>query len=210
MPMVAPRHGLVMMGGGTVIIGLTPPEPISVEPNGIPVGRTVDPVLPREGTAPPPEMAVVDPIGQPDAELIVPLMPLDADMADPLTPPPSKGLITLAALTGPPNTVAPQPPGKGLKPPGLISVAPRGIPVPIEPTDGSIVPIDPIVPVELLMPGVPRGEVTRMPEGGGTMLCACRVAHPNRITVVMANARRTASPFSSLSPNMREGREAYD
>ena len=150
MPVVAPRHGTVV-GGGTTIIGLVPPEPISVEPSGIPVGRTVDPVVPSEGRAPevtPVEVDVVEPVVQSDIE------PVDA-----VVPPPSNVPV---------YTAVPQPPRRGLRPPGVISVAPMGIPVPTEPMDGSVVPVDPIVPVEF-MPGAPSGEVAPIPEDGITL-----------------------------------------
>ena len=197
MPVVipfVPTHGVVLVVWGTVSIGLTPPELISVDPNGIPVGRTVDPVVPREGTTPPPEIAVVEPVVQPDAELIVPLMLFD-------TPP---------ALV-PPKTGLPQPPGMGLKPPGLISVAPNGIPVPVDPSAGNVVPVAPIIPVEPLMPGMPRGEVAPIPEGGIT-LCACSGLHPSKTTVAIANAARTASPPPCVpsKPNMRTRAAARD
>src|SRR4029077_5261190 len=171
---IVPRHGGVIAGGGTVSIGLTPPDPISVEPNGTPVGRTVEPLVPSDGTAAPeltpPEIAVVEPVVQPDIE---PVMPPDVDMVDPLIPP-----FIPEPLVIPPNVV-PQPPSIGLNPPGLISVAPIGIPVPVEPVVGNVVPVKPIIPVELLMPGMPRGDVGSITEAGGITLCACSGPHPN-------------------------------
>jgi hypothetical protein len=128
-PAVTPMHGVIAGGGGTVSIGLTPPELISVEPKGIPVGRTVVRVVPSDGTAPaektPPEIADVAAVVQP--ELIAPDMPPGADMVEPLVVLPAVPMVAPVVI---PLKVVSQLPGSGLKPPGIISVAPMGIPVP--------------------------------------------------------------------------------
>ena len=92
-------------------------------------------------------------------------------------------------LVIPVNPVVPQP-GSWPKPPGSISVAPSGIPVPVDPIDGKIVPIDLPDPVELIEPGMPRGEVAPNPEGIMT-LWACSGVQPNKSTVAITRARRT-------------------
>jgi len=128
-PAVAPMHGVIAGGGGMVSIGLTPPELISVEPKGIPVGRTVVRVVPSDGTTPaeetPPEIADVTAVVQP--ELIAPDMPPGANMVEALAVLPAGPMVAPVVV---PAKLVSQLPGRGLKPPGIISVAPMGIPVP--------------------------------------------------------------------------------
>jgi protein TonB len=158
---VAPTHGLVMTGGETVSGALRPPGLISVEPSGIALPPRVDPVLPPSEVTEPPE------VRPPEPAMVEPVMQPEPDMPDPLMPPPSK-VPGMPEPVIPVDPVVPQP-GSWPKPPGSISVAPRGIPVPVDPVDGRIVPIDPPDPVELIEPGMPRGEVAPNPEGVMTL-----------------------------------------
>jgi hypothetical protein len=176
---VAPTHGIVMTGGETVSGGLRPPGLISIAPSGI--------ALPPSGVTEPPEVAppepaVVEPVVQPD-------------MPDPVIPPPSK-VPGMPELVIPVDPVVPQP-GSWPKPPGSISVAPSGIPVPVDPADGRIVPTEPPDPVDPIEPGMPRGDVVPNPEGVMT-LRACSGVQPNRSTVAITRARRTGLSCSRV------------
>jgi hypothetical protein len=158
---VAPRlplpielgHGLVtLFGGETPIIGLTPALPTSVEPSGIAPPLSVEPVpMPAldSGEAVPVAAGVED--VQPGIEVV------DAVVVDPppsnveLVPVIEVELMPIVAATEPllPEVTDSDDPvdGHGLKPPGSISVAPIGMPVPLEP----------------LEPGMPSGDVAPIP-----------------------------------------------
>lgn len=111
----------MLVGGDTVIKGLTPPLSISVAPRGIVLPAWLNPEFDPDvesGEAVP----VEDTVG--DAQL-------DVEATDPagLYPPPSN--VEFVSLTLEPLLVDEQfALGAGLKPPGLISVAPNGMPVP--------------------------------------------------------------------------------
>jgi hypothetical protein len=150
MPMVVePVHGDgdVMLGTGTVISGLTPPLPISVEPSGIAPpfslrlalapaadsGEAV-PLIETEGESTHGVVAE-PPAGRPPPSKVevVPVVPVVPGEVVPVTP--SEELPALQVATG-----------AGLKPPGSISVAPSGMPVPVDPIE----------------PGTPSGDVARV------------------------------------------------
>jgi hypothetical protein len=134
---IVPLHELIVLpGAGTVIIELTPALSISVAPSGMVPPLRVNPLDPGIESG---EAVPLDKTAEEDVQF-------DVEAAEPAasSPPPSKVEL--------PAPVVPQlEPAAGLKPPGLISVAPSGIPVPFD-------PLDPLVP------GVPSGEVVPMAE----------------------------------------------
>jgi hypothetical protein len=186
-----PAHGVVVMvGPGTLIMGLTPALPISVEPSGSVPPESADDVfapgfdsgdavpvddnMPDDVEAQLPEVTVPIPVVPPpskvDAVPGVALVPAveDADAADVAIPEES---MPAAMQLGAP---AIEPIGAGLKPPGSISVAPSGIPV------GE---------AEDVEPGMPSGEVAPM-LGVPIAVCA-RLALPlNSIATASTNKRR--------------------
>jgi hypothetical protein len=136
--------GVSPTGGG---VGLRPPLPSSVEPSGIgpPLSLNWEPVV-----------VVVSGEAVPFEESGCNEAQPDIDMADPFAamPPPSKvevarmivPVVPAALIAYPPEPGARMPQfgfGAGLNPPGLISVAPNGMPVPLAPPE----------------PSGPRGEV---------------------------------------------------
>jgi hypothetical protein len=158
---VAPEQdGIELLDIGTVISGLTPPLLISVEPSGIvPPFNVKFEFVPTDesGDAVPVDVAVfTDAPGDAQTEVVV----------EP-NPPPSKvePIVDVEPMPEPFNPVVPEDipelavnplvlqfeSGAGLKPPGSISVAPRGIPVEL---------FDPLGPLE---PGTPSGDVVPMP-----------------------------------------------
>lgn len=159
---------------GTVINGLTPPLLISVEPSGIVPPFNVKfelvPIV-ESGDAVPVDVAV--------------LTDAPGDVVVEPNPPPSKvePMVDVEPMPDPFNPVMPEDipelavnplvlkfeSGAGLKPPGSISVAPRGIPVGL------------FDPLDALEPGTPSGDVGPRPDGLIT-LCACATVQPNRIT----------------------------
>jgi hypothetical protein len=182
---VSPPHGDgdVMPGGGTVIIGLTPPLSSSVESSGI---------------APPLSLALAfDP--SVDSDEAVPLIAgagerTHADVAEPAaaTPPPSKVVVAPVVPVVPfvSDDIPPDMPSgetfglhvepcTGLKPPGLISVAPSGMPVPLDPIE----------------PGMPSGDVARSP-GVLIVVCACAAPQLIRIAVAITSHRRIDTSWS--------------
>jgi hypothetical protein len=112
-------------GAGATSIGLTPPLPISKEPNGIP-GRATPPGVVGDVAAKdepllpdvvPPGIAAPAPISSPPPSYVV----LEPDIPDAGLP--------VAALVMPLPVIPIMPPGNGLSPGDASSVAPRGIPV---------------------------------------------------------------------------------
>ena len=179
---VAPAHdGTELLVIGTVINGLTPALSISVEPSGIVPPFNVKfelvPIV-ESGDAVPVDVAVLtDAPGDAQTEVIVepnppplkvePVPAVDA-IPDPLNPVMPEDI--------PENAVDPLvlqfESGAGLKPPGSISVAPRGIPVGL------------FDPLGALKPGTPSGDVAPMP-GLVITLCAWAAPQPNRITATV-------------------------
>lgn len=142
-----------MLGAGTVIAGLTPPLSISVAPRGIELPARPDPEPDEDGAVPP--------------EDVVDVGAVQPGIADPAaSPPPSKVEFAVDVEPAPllPATPVDDPAdeqvalGAGLRPPGSISVAPSGIPVPLD-------------PFEVLEPGMPSGDVAPM-AGGLDVVCA--------------------------------------
>jgi hypothetical protein len=177
---VAPAHdGSKPLDIGTVINGLTPALSISVEPSGIvPPFKIKFEFVPivESGEAVPVDVAVLtDAPGDAQTEVVEP------------NPPPSK-VEPMPGVEPMPDALDPVMPedipefadplalqfesGAGLKPPGLISVAPSGIPVGL---------FDPLGALE---PGTPSGDVAPMPPlviG----LCAFAAPQPNMIAATM-------------------------
>ena len=179
---VAPAHdGTKLLVIGTVINGLTPALSISVEPSGIAPPFSVKfelvPIV-ESGDAVPVDVAVlIDAPGDPQTEFIVepnpppskvePMPGVDA-IPDPLNPVMPEDIPELAV-----NPLVLQfESGAGLKPPGSISVAPRGIPVGL---------FDPLGTLE---PGTPSGDVAPIP-GMVIVFCAWAAPQPNRIAATM-------------------------
>ena len=178
---------VVVLGPGTATSGLTPPLFSSVAPSGIVPPLRADEVLPGLDS----EEAV--PFGdttaddvQPDVDATDPVEPAEPiDPVDPVVLRPALSKVEFVpvmddvpiAVDVPPVPASPeyvvdpaaQPvSGAGLKPPGMIWVAPSGSPVGVFPLDG-------------LAPSVPRGEV--IPSADGAV-----VATPGMPVVVCANA----------------------
>lgn len=135
---VDPGHGVVVLfGPGTAISGLTPPLSISVAPSGIVPPFRFDPLIVGvdSGEAVPAVDKLDDAAVQP-VETVEPAA---------LNPPPSN--VELPLVPAIPDTEVPvgeQPPfAAGLKPPGSISVAPNGMPVPLDALEpsGDVLPI---------------------------------------------------------------------
>ena len=163
-PVNEPAHGdVIVFGIGTPISGLTPPLSISVAPSGIvPPFSVVLEVVPDvdSGEATPVEVMLLDP--QTGVEFIDPVE---------LNPLPSKVEFVLPDVDVIPDPLDPESPeyeaplalqfelAVGLRPPGSISVAPSGMPVP------------PFDPVDVLEPSMPSGDVAPMAEVP-IMLCA--------------------------------------
>ena len=159
---VEPAHGdVIVLGIGTPISGLTPPLSISVAPSEIvPPFSVVLDVVPDvdSGEATPVEVMLLDP--QMKVELIDPveLNPLPSkvefvpdievipDPLDPESPEYEEPLALQVELA------------VGLRPPGSISVAPSGMPVPL------------FDPVDTLEPSMPSGDVAPMAEPMAGML----------------------------------------
>jgi hypothetical protein len=162
---VEPVHGnVVVLGIGTPISGLTPPLSISVAPSGIvpPFSVALEVVSDVDsGEAEPLEVTPVT-----DAQL-------DVELADPFepNPPPSKDEFVPPDIDVIPDPLDPERPENeeplalqfelavGLRPPGSISVAPSGMPVPL------------FDPMDALEPNMPSGDVAPM-AGVPIMLCA--------------------------------------
>ena len=153
----APTLGVERVGAGVVTSGLRPLVPVSVAPSGMPPPTSVAFVLPAWGEVERADEACDDmqPVALPA-----------------VSPPPSK--VPLDPVT------EPQLPGIGLSPPGLISVAPSGMPVPLVPPDA---------------PGTPRGDVVPIPDGEGR-LWASAAAQINKKAAVTANARNIGISIS--------------
>jgi hypothetical protein len=185
-----PAHGVVVMvGPGTLIMGLTPALPISVEPSGIvPPSRGDPTVVPGADSGEPmPVDGVVadDVVAQPADVAAVPVETLEPI---PVTPPPSNvelvPLVPAPAAVAVPNEavlivlqfepMAAEPSGTGLNPPGSISVAPSGIPAGL-PGD--------------VEPRVPSGDVAPIP-GVPIVLWASAAAPLNRVATATNNNRR--------------------
>jgi len=154
---VEPVHGdVIVLGIGTPISGLTPPLSISVAPSGIvPPFSVVLEVVPDvdSGEATPVEVMLLNP--QTEVELIDPIA---------LDPPPSKVELVLPDIDVIPDPFDPESPeyeaplvlqfelAVGLRPPGSISVAPNGMPVPL------------FDPVDVVEPSIPSGDVAPIAE----------------------------------------------
>jgi hypothetical protein len=210
---VEPIHGVIVTAGAPVPInGLTPALNISVEPRGIvPPSSLVVPIVPGldsgdavpvdkttpdggdtqplEGTIepmPPPSNDVV-PVAPvtPVAPVIpvVPVIPIVPDAAPPVTP--EEEVVAMQ-----PELLDVGPIGVGPKPPGLISVAPSGIPVgrPDE-----------------VVPGMPSGDVSPML---GMAVCAKPASQLKRTATAAMNNRRiqTSSVVPPKRPGKRPGR----
>jgi hypothetical protein len=177
---VEPVHGnVIVLGIGTPISGLMPPLSISVAPSGIvPPFSVVLEVVPDvdSGEATPVEVMLLDP--QTEVELIDPVE---------LNPLPSK-VEFVPDIEVIPDPLDPESPelaplalqfelAVGLRPPGLISVAPNGMPVP------------PFDPVDVLEPSMPSGDVAPMAEPMAGMLvglCAPATPQPSMTTAASA------------------------
>jgi hypothetical protein len=154
-PVIEPAHGdVIVFGIGTPISGLMPPLSISVAPSGIvPPFSVVLEVVPDvdSGEATPVEVMLLEP--QTEVELIDPVE---------LNPVPSKVEFVLPDVDVIPDPLDPESPeaplalqfelAVGLRPPGSISVAPNGMPVPL------------FDPVDVVKPSIPSGDVAPIAE----------------------------------------------
>jgi hypothetical protein len=168
---IEPVHGVALLGTGTVIMGLTPPLSISVAPSGIMPPLSIElELLPGfdSGEAVPPRDSVCEEVQ------------LDVEVVDgtAVNPPPSN--VEVAPIVIPvPEAFIPDSPELqftvtvGLTPPGSISVAPSGMPVPLDP----------------LGPSVPSGEVAPI-AGVLIEVCACPAPQPIRTTAAIASNLR--------------------
>jgi hypothetical protein len=162
----------VVLGGETVMKGLIPPLFISVAPRGIAVPVRFDPGIDPgvdNGDAVPLE----DSVGEVQFVLLV------------VEPPPSKVEVVplMLEVDPPPLNVELMPElvlvdeqfalEAGLKPPGSISVAPKGTPVP---------------PLEI-EPGMPSGDVAPSP-GVPITLCAWLAPQLNKMAAAITHAFR--------------------
>jgi hypothetical protein len=176
-----------MVGPGTVTIGLMPAFPISVEPSGIVPLPVADPVTVPVVAGVVPD--AVPPIGDvpPQAPDVADVPPLDvAEVACMLlTPPPSKvdveldpetpGLVMVCVDEPTPRhavVLVLRPSGPGLRPPGMSSVEPNGIPT---------------GPAALFVPGTPNGDVVPIP---GTAVCAKLGPQPSQAVATAITKRR--------------------
>jgi hypothetical protein len=188
----------VLSGPGTLIIGLTPALPISVAPSGTVPPFSVDPAFAAgfaSGDPIPVDDAVLGAEAQELDTIAVPDGKLPA--ATPVNPPPSK--LELAPLVPEPvicdelvpieepiielvpigelivaTQLEPLPAiGRGLTPPGFISVAPSGIPA------GDPAEVE---------PGIPSGDVAGRP-GVAIVLCAEAMPQLNVIVARTSNKR---------------------
>jgi hypothetical protein len=173
------------LGAGTPTSGLTPALLSSVDPSGMLPPATA-PIPPKDGEISVPVAAEPDAVAQPPDN--VPADPI------PLTPPPSNvelapddippGRPPMAELDEPKLQVGDT---AGLRPPGLISVAPRPMPalVVVEPPD----PLNPIAP---LAPGIPSGDTTPNAGAAGVvdMVCAAATPQLNKSATAAADNRR--------------------
>jgi hypothetical protein len=177
LPVVEPAHdGIEPLDIGTVISGLTPALSISVEPSGI-----VPPFNVKLEFVPMDESGEAVPV---DAALLTDA-PVDAHaeaMVEPNPPPSKTELVTGVEVMPDPldddiaefdePLVLQFDIGAGLRPPGSISVAPSGMPVP---------PFDPVATLE---PSMPSGEVAPRPDVV-VALCAWAAPQPNRTAAAM-------------------------
>ena len=182
---------VVLLGAGRGTSGLTPPLSSSVAPSGIVPPLSVDETVPGfdSGEAVPLEG---DPaVAQPDVVPVIPAVPIDPIDPAAATPPPSKvepvPIVDVVPIIPdePEYPVPAKPqlsPGVVAKPPGLISVAPSGSPVGLD-------------PVAALAPGVPSGDVIPIPGAtvvpipdGPVVVCANAVPPP-AIKIAAARAR---------------------
>jgi hypothetical protein len=170
-----PAHGVALLGAGTVSMGLTPPLSNSVAPSGI-----VPPLSLRLELPPGLDSGEAVPAGDSTCDDVQ----LDVEVADPvaLNPPPSK--VEVAPVPVVLGALAPDIPkldplalqfavAAGLTPPGSISVAPSGMPVPLDPVE----------------PSVPSGEVAPIADVL-VGLCARPAPQLIRITAVIASNLR--------------------
>jgi hypothetical protein len=145
-----------------VINGLTPALLISVEPSGM-----VPPFRVKLEF-----VSMVDSGEAVPVDDVAPLVDAQVEAAVEPNPPPSKLELVIGIDVMPDPFMLQFETGAGLNPPGSISVAPSGIPVPL------------FDPVDMLGPSMPSGEVAPMP-GVVIELCACAAVEPKRTTAVM-------------------------
>jgi hypothetical protein len=173
---VVPYVMLEMPGIGTVISGLTPVVLVSTAPSG-----TLPPFRVKLELAPSVETEEAVPVVDVDCEDAQP----EVELADPpaLNPPPSKveptdvvDVMLLVPEIGEfEELLALQVElAKGLRPPGSISVAPSGMPVPLVPL--------------LLPPSEPSGEVVPNPDEV-MEVCALAITQPQNSTIAAIDNR---------------------
>jgi hypothetical protein len=186
-----PAHGVeVLSGAGTPIMGLTPALSTSVAPRGIVPLRDdrtfvpgvdsgeampVEDIVPGDAEAQAPDVVAVPDVNIPD---VIPVDPppskveLVPAVGDPViweAAPPEKDVPVPMQL----ELLAVEPSGIGLMPPGLISVAPNGIPVE-DPGE-----VD---------PGMPNGDVAPI-AGVFSVLCAYPIPQLNDIAIRTSGRR---------------------
>jgi len=182
---IEPVHGVALLGAGTVIMGLTPPLSISVAPSGIMPPLSVELEPPPgfdSGEAVPPGDSVCEEV-QLDVEVVdgtaVNPPPSNVEVAPIVIPVMPEAFVPVVPEAFIPDSPEPNPLALqftvtvGLTPPGSISVAPSGMPVPLDP----------------LGPSVPSGEVAPI-AGVLIEVCACPAPQPIRITAAIASNLR--------------------
>lgn len=205
--MVEPVHPpMLVLGGATPIIGLTPALSSSVAPSGmVPPGAAPAPANDGDGSVP---------LAAEPADTVA--QPPDVRPADPipLIPPPSKVELVPDADIPPEALAMPEDEEPelqvgdtiGLRPPGLISVAPKPMPaldpaIPVE-------PLDPLIPIVPLAPGMPSGDTDPIAGAVGVvdMVCAATAPQLNKSPTAAADSRRIETPC----PLLRRGRPDND
>jgi len=212
--MVEPGHGLViLLGGETPISGLMPPLVISVAPSGIVpplrVRLLLDPGV-ENGDALPVDVTVDDVQPESAAPNVDPppsnveLVPVDMELMPVVDVEPVPVMIDVDPL--PPDVSGNPFDGHGLRPPGLISVAPSGIPVVL----GGLAPVARVAvdAVELPEPGMPSGEVAPIPDVV-VVLCASAMSPLNTIASRRGQRRRIETPIFRCAVSLSQWFDQY-
>jgi hypothetical protein len=178
--MPEPATSGIGLGTGPTGSGLSPPLPISTEPNGIPAGRAP----PGDG------VAIAD-----DGAAAVELVPQVPEVAEPpgngipiAIPPPSKVVAELE-ISGdghatPSLVIVIEPAGTGLRPADGSSVAPMGIPAG-EPGVSAVMPSGEVVPI------------------AGTALVICATAGTQQIGAARIEAIKTDRILGCIAMRQR-------
>jgi hypothetical protein len=184
---IEPDIEVVVGGIGVLIMGLTPRLLSSVAASGMVPPFSVKLVPPDCGDAVPTDTCD-EPAGQPVVELNE--LPI-------VNPPPSK--VPLDPVADPMPELPQLVVGIGLRPPGLISLAPNGMPALYDPPDASNGMSAPYDPPDA--PGMPSGDVVPIPD---VLIELWASAAPliNKKAATTANARNIGISCVSTSSRM--------